>query len=393
MARHEFGGSPSDYAMERVGDQLLVRPEAVGTVWDSLTGGTQYTDLTDLTLFPITQVTADADGAVAFYGPDAVTSLYIDFGYTRRFALTAIDLGQVLTGFIDQGGEPGGWAQLDSSGSLDAAQVPDVLDATSYNTDSTVRSANFRTQSDTEHAVTVYQRATGTTPGSVALNVISDKPGDSTVWVTGHETARGTLKVAHLNPGPAVNSDAGAAALSLDLQWNGKSGTAAQGIFLTATTGATTGNLITLRNNPTPTREEFVVKSDGKTGIRIPVGNTPLGVLQIGQTDDTTVGLFIKANSGTGLQSILIQDSAGNNRFEIAASGSAVHRAASFFTSSVQIGATSLGIGGINGAAIGLTNVTAGPTSNPSGGGVLYVEAGALKYRGSGGTTTPIAPA
>jgi hypothetical protein len=39
-----------------------------------------------------------------------------------------------------------------------------------------------------------------------------------------------------------------------------------------------------------------------------------------------------------------------------------------------------------------LNNATA-PGSNPSGGGYLYVESGALKYRGSSGTVTPIAPA
>lgn len=261
-----------------------------------------------------------------------------------------------------------------------------AVTAASFNTDGTVRSANFRTQSDTEHALTVYQRATGTSPGSVALNVISDKPGDSAMWLTGHETARGTLKIAHLNGGATATADAGAAAISIDLQWNGKGGTAAQGIFLTATEGATTGNLITLRNAASPIREDFVVKSDGKVGIRIPVGNTPLGILQVGMVDDTNVGLFIKANSATGQQSILIQDSAGANRFEISAGGSAVHRASSYFTSSIQVGATSLAIGGLNGAGIGITNSTAEPTSNPTGGGVLYSFGGALKWRSSSGT-------
>lgn len=33
------------------------------------------------------------------------------------------------------------------------------------------------------------------------------------------------------------------------------------------------------------------------------------------------------------------------------------------------------------------------PGSNPTGGGILYVESGALKYRGSGGTVTTLAPA
>jgi len=42
---------------------------------------------------------------------------------------------------------------------------------------------------------------------------------------------------------------------------------------------------------------------------------------------------------------------------------------------------------------IGIANATTVPSSNPSGGGVLYVENGALKYRGSSGTVTTIAPA
>jgi hypothetical protein len=40
-----------------------------------------------------------------------------------------------------------------------------------------------------------------------------------------------------------------------------------------------------------------------------------------------------------------------------------------------------------------LANCTTAPTTNPTGGGVLYVEAGALKYRGSSGTVTTLGPA
>jgi parallel beta-helix repeat protein len=42
---------------------------------------------------------------------------------------------------------------------------------------------------------------------------------------------------------------------------------------------------------------------------------------------------------------------------------------------------------------VGLRNAAAVPTTNPAGGGVLYVESGALKYRGSSGTVTTIASA
>ena len=42
---------------------------------------------------------------------------------------------------------------------------------------------------------------------------------------------------------------------------------------------------------------------------------------------------------------------------------------------------------------IGIANASTIPTTNPSGGGVMYVESGALKYRGSSGTITTIAAA
>jgi len=42
---------------------------------------------------------------------------------------------------------------------------------------------------------------------------------------------------------------------------------------------------------------------------------------------------------------------------------------------------------------IAIANASVAPNVNPAGGGVLYVENGALKYRGSSGTVTTIAPA
>ncbi|MFE4420453.1 hypothetical protein [Streptomyces sp. NPDC056817] len=122
--RHAFGGSPADFAVERVGNQLLLRPGAVGTVWDSPTGGTRLADLTDLQLNPISEITADSDGSVAFMGPDNVTQLYVDFGYGRRYALIAVDTGQILADFIAKGGQADGWAQLDGSGKVKPEQLP-----------------------------------------------------------------------------------------------------------------------------------------------------------------------------------------------------------------------------------------------------------------------------
>lgn len=48
---------------------------------------------------------------------------------------------------------------------------------------------------------------------------------------------------------------------------------------------------------------------------------------------------------------------------------------------------------GSGAGVVGIANATTVPTANPTGGGVMYVEAGALKFRGSAGTVTTIAPA
>jgi hypothetical protein len=57
---------------------------------------------------------------------------------------------------------------------------------------------------------------------------------------------------------------------------------------------------------------------------------------------------------------------------------------------SIGSGGASVG-GGVR--VIGITNATTVPSSNPTGGGIMYVENGALKYRGSSGTVTTIANA
>ena len=54
------------------------------------------------------------------------------------------------------------------------------------------------------------------------------------------------------------------------------------------------------------------------------------------------------------------------------------------------LGATDYGSGS---GVVAIANTTTAPSANPVGGGVLYVESGALKYRGSSGTVTTIANA
>jgi len=62
------------------------------------------------------------------------------------------------------------------------------------------------------------------------------------------------------------------------------------------------------------------------------------------------------------------------------------------FRSNTQFASLSGAFGGGDGV-IGIANATTVPNSNPSGGGILYAQAGALKWRGSAGTVTTIAAA
>lgn len=48
---------------------------------------------------------------------------------------------------------------------------------------------------------------------------------------------------------------------------------------------------------------------------------------------------------------------------------------------------------GSGAGVVGIANAATNPSTNPTGGGVLYCDSGALKFRGSGGTVTTIAPA
>ncbi|WP_461064690.1 hyaluronoglucosaminidase [Streptomyces pseudoechinosporeus] len=190
--------------------------------------------------------------------------------------------------------------------------------------------ANFLSTSTTAHTVTINQKATS--GEAVALNVTSANPDTSAMYLSGKETGRGTLKISH--NGYADGSDANASALSIDLK---ASGTAAQGIYLTATDGPTKGALLVLRNNDG--LDDFVVKGTGRTGIGIARGATPQSQLHVVQS--------------AGAPSALLAE-----------------------------------------GAVRLADVESAPINAPAsaGGGSLYAQNGALYWKGGNGTVTQVAP-
>ena len=150
----------------------------------------------------------------------------------------------------------------------------------------------------------------------------------------------------------------------------------------------------------------FVKRSNGRVGLG---GNTSPGqTLDVGIATAGGGTTAVRVNRGTtGQFASLILATAGTEQWSFrlpndATSDFHVRDVANGVTpivfearatqSNVQfLSATKAFGGGIG--VIGIANANTVPSTNPSGGGVLYVEAGALKFRGSGGTVTPIAPA
>lgn len=93
---------------------------------------------------------------------------------------------------------------------------------------------------------------------------------------------------------------------------------------------------------------------------------------------NTLIGCAVNNLSNIS-NNIIIADGDGNRRFNADASG--------------NIGLNGFGQYGGGAGVVYLSNATTAPTSSPAGGGILYVDNGALKYRGSGGTVTTLAAA
>lgn len=95
---------------------------------------------------------------------------------------------------------------------------------------------------------------------------------------------------------------------------------------------------------------------------------------------------FVKSAAATASGSV--QYTMATDDLIVASSGAV--RLTTAGSGNIGINSTSYGSGV---GAVALANATTVPTTNPTGGGVLYSEAGALKWRGSSGTITTIAPA
>ena len=101
-----------------------------------------------------------------------------------------------------------------------------------------------------------------------------------------------------------------------------------------------------------------------------------------------TAGTYAKFNSKVGAKTWSTGYRSGTTQFEIQEDG--VERFVIANGGNVGVGVSTFGTSAAK--VLGLANATA-PSSSPAGMGQLYVESGALKFRGSSGTITTIAAA
>jgi hypothetical protein len=156
--------------------------------------------------------------------------------------------------------------------------------------------------------------------------------------------------------------------------------------------------------------ERMRITSTGNVGIGI---TDPLTKIEIASTGENI--LRLRSVNGSAFYIANANDPSLTTLFAIGDSasilGGTANQSATLFTSSVPLtffingsermritSAGNVGIGttdqfGGGAKVIGIANATTAPSSNPTGGGVLYVEGGALKFRGSSGTVTTIANA
>lgn len=130
----------------------------------------------------------------------------------------------------------------------------------------------------------------------VSFTVSSASSGSTTFGVNGHPVNRGVIKVVH--GGTPYDSDA--AGVSIDLAG---AGTAAQGLYIDATGGGTTGKLLRLRNNNI---DKLFVGPDGSLWSAVSISTQNI--------------------SSNKISSKYLNDISGNIRFRFVGSSSAIQK-------------------------------------------------------------------
>ena len=200
---------------------------------------------------------------------------------------------------------------------------------------------------------------------------------------------------------------------SNQLQFNYNSGVAAGTIFTWNTAGLidTSGILNwnkTIKTSAavssTSTSTGAIIASAGGIGCsgNLNVGGSAniTGNVAIGKTTSASgalevVGTIVATNNGglSDVQLYVNPNASGTYSILQAFKQSVGDRDLQILTKNLAIGSSAGPSFGGGYGCLFIANRTTAPTTNPVGGGLLYAEAGALKWRGSSGTVTIIGPA
>lgn len=277
---------------------------------------------------------------------------------------------------------------LNSGSLIEATTNGRLQDAVTTGTGNAVRatSPTFVTPALGTPSSVVLTNATGTAAGLTAGNVTTNANLTGPITSTGNATAvaaqTGTGSTFVMQTLPTLTTPNIGAATGTSVNLTGA------GLFGTSVGIGVNPALASLHICTTPA----TFRSQWLAGQIPGAGNDLFSYLAVNAYYDAS-GVFTHA-SGNGRDAFQFIHYApvGGGYMKMAALTSALVDQAY-----VSIG-TNVGIGttdqfGSGAGALGIANATTDPTTNPTGGGVVYASAGALKYRGSGGTVTTIANA
>ena len=217
---------------------------------------------------------------------------------------------------------------------------------------------------------------TVTTSGSLTLGGTLDlsayNAAGAFTTLSASSTVSGTGFSTYLASPPAIGGTAAAAVSSTNLSYTGT---------LTGGTG-----VIAIGTN------QIYKDASGNVGIGTSSPGRKLHLYATGtcfklESSSTNVYFQLVCNGQTNAQSGYI---GYNSTSDLLFLTNEAERMRLDSSGNLGLGGTSFGAGAV---VMFIANSTTAPTTNPVGGGILYVEAGALRYRGSSGTVTTIAPA
>ena len=426
MARFWFGGGVSDWTFttqDGVGgfnDVAQVVGGATVTVWNAETGGTQYTDLLDDAGAAVSFVTS-SDGTTGraagqippFQGPDGVREVWAEAAGGPRALLVGRPTVGFNTDVVDNDLAVHGSLTVGDSASSHSV---DLLSSFAGGEDE-----GQPGQFDSTSRVNLYsyQRAD---VGSYGENIR-------------RYLMRGNAKSMDAWYFPAGGYDASLNPVGLmkPVVWTGAHWQSNDGLSnhkhwsveTPDSTGAiqtrfevrfgdpnVTGSIAGLNKTLIATNlADFVVRCSNDQVLRLAgsaggsnkaiefnhdyEGSTGFRRWQLRATNETESG----GSAGTNFQLARYDDAGAFVDTPIVVSRSTgnvtlgpgfIARRGSASVSSLSLNTSSLGAGV---GVFGIGNAATVPTTTPTGGGVLYAEGGSLKWRGSNGTTTVIAPA